>query len=83
MQGLFALSDSCPAEKLAEYKSNNPDTFVVAYVNCSAAVKALSDVICTSGNAVQIVNQVPQDKEILLFRIRILDSGSSVKPDAK
>ena len=60
-----SLSDSCPADQLAEYKSKNPETFVVAYVNCSAAVKALSDVICTSGNAVQIVNQVPQDKEIL------------------
>ena len=60
-----SLSDSCPAEQLAEYKSKNPDLFVVAYVNCSAAVKALSDVICTSGNAVQIVNQVPEDREIL------------------
>ena len=60
-----SLSDSCPAEQLAEYKAKNPDLFVVAYVNCSAAVKALSDVICTSGNAVQIVKQVPEDREIL------------------
>ena len=60
-----SLSDSCPAEQLAEYKERNPDLFVVAYVNCSAAVKALSDVICTSGNAVQIVNHVPKDREIL------------------
>ena len=50
-----SLSDSCPAEQLAEYKAKNPNLFVVAYVNCSAVVKALSDVICTSGNAVQIV----------------------------
>ena len=54
-----SLSDSCPADKLAEYKEKNPDLYVVAYVNCSAAVKALSGVICTSGNAVQIVNSVP------------------------
>lgn len=60
-----SLSDSCPAEQLEEYKYKNPELFVVAYVNCSAAVKALSDVICTSGNAVQIVNQIPQDQEIL------------------
>ncbi|MAK45966.1 MAG: quinolinate synthase [Opitutae bacterium] len=60
-----SLSDSCPADQLADYKAKNPDLFVVAYVNCSAAVKALSDVICTSGNAVQIVNQVPENREIL------------------
>lgn len=60
-----SLSDSCPADKLADYKEKNPGLYVVAYVNCSAAVKALSDVICTSGNARQIVDQVPQDKEIL------------------
>ena len=60
-----SLSDSCPAEQLAEYKKKNPDLYVVAYVNCSAAVKALSDVICTSGNAMQIVGNVPKDREIL------------------
>lgn len=60
-----SLSDSCPAKQLEDYKNKNPDTYVVAYVNCSADVKALSDVICTSGNAVQIVNQIPADKEIL------------------
>ena len=60
------LSDSCPAEQLAAYKQKEPGPLhVVAYVNCSAAVKALSDVICTSGNAVRIVEQVPQDREIL------------------
>ena len=60
-----SLSDSCPADQLAKYREENPDLYVVAYVNCSAAVKALSDVICTSGNAVKIVNQVPADREIL------------------
>ena len=60
-----SLSDSCPAGQLEDYKNKNPETYVVAYVNCSADVKALSDVICTSGNAVQIVNQIPADKEIL------------------
>lgn len=60
-----SLSDSCPAEKLKKYKDENPNTYVVAYINCSAGVKALSDVICTSGNAVKIIEQVPEDKEIL------------------
>ncbi len=60
-----SLSDSCPAEKLAAYKKANPDIYVVAYINCSAAVKALSDVICTSGNAVKIVQSIPTDKQIL------------------
>ena len=46
-----SLSDSCPADQLAMYREQNPDLYVVAYVNCSAAVKGLSDVICTSGNA--------------------------------
>jgi quinolinate synthase len=60
-----SLSDSCPAEKLAAYKDANPDTYVVAYINCSAGVKALSDVIVTSGNATKIVARVPRDKDIL------------------
>lgn len=60
-----SLSDSCPAEKLRQYREANPDLYVIAYINCSAAVKALSDVICTSGNAVDIVKQIPADKEIL------------------
>jgi len=60
-----SLSDSCPPEKLKAYLDANPDLYVVAYINCSAGVKALSDVICTSGNAVKIVEQVPADREIL------------------
>ncbi|MGB0409856.1 MAG: quinolinate synthase NadA [Opitutales bacterium] len=60
-----SLADSCPAEKLAAYKEANPNVYVVAYINCSAAVKALSDVICTSGNAMKIVEQVPADRDIL------------------
>src|SRR5690606_1243387 len=58
-------ADSCPAERLAAYKAQNPDVYVVAYITCSAAVKALSDVIVTSGNAQKIVQRVPADREIL------------------
>jgi len=60
-----SLSDSCPAERLAAYKAEHPEVYVVAYINCSAGVKALSDVICTSGNARKIVEQIPADREIL------------------
>jgi quinolinate synthase len=62
-----SLSDSCPPEKLAAYLAEHSDQnyYVVAYINCSAGVKALSDVICTSGNAVKIVESVPADRNIL------------------
>ena len=62
-----SLSDSCPPEKLAAYLEEHADKnfYVVAYINCSAGVKALSDVICTSGNAVKIVENVPTDRNIL------------------
>jgi len=60
-----SLSDSCPPEKLAAYLKANPNLYTVAYINCSAGVKALADVICTSGNAVKIVERVPKDREIL------------------
>ncbi|MEM6822919.1 MAG: quinolinate synthase NadA [Verrucomicrobiota bacterium] len=60
-----SLSDSCPPEKLKAFLDENPGYYVVAYINCSAGVKALSDVICTSGNAVRIVERIPEDKKIL------------------
>jgi quinolinate synthase len=62
-----SLSDSCPPEKLAAYLAEHAEKnyYVVAYINCSAGVKALSDVICTSGNAVKIVESVPADRNIL------------------
>jgi quinolinate synthase len=67
-----SLADSCPAEKLAAYLKENPGLYVVSYVNCTAAVKALSDVICTSGNAAKIVRRVPADREILFLPDRNL-----------
>lgn len=60
-----SLSDSCPADRLEAYQKANPNLYTVAYINCSAAVKALCDVICTSGNAKRIVDHVPEDREIL------------------
>jgi len=62
-----SLSDSCPADKLAEFLEANREKnyFVIAYINCSAGVKALADVIVTSGNAVKIVQAAPADRNIL------------------
>jgi quinolinate synthase len=57
--------DDCPAEEFKAFKENHPEHFVVSYINCTAAVKAQSDLICTSSNAVDLVNQIPTDKPIL------------------
>src|SRR5918998_3631546 len=71
-----SLSDSCPADKLARYQEMlhiNGRTFqTVTYINSSAAVKALSDWIVTSGNAEQIIRRVPEDQEILFVPDRHL-----------
>ncbi|HIG31598.1 MAG TPA: quinolinate synthase NadA [Verrucomicrobiales bacterium] len=60
-----SLEESCPANQLAEFQAEHPNCYTIAYINCSAEVKALSDVICTSGNAVKIVESAPKDREIL------------------
>ena len=60
-----SLEESCPAPKLKALQATNPNFYTVAYINCSAEVKALSDVICTSGNAVKIVNAAPKDRDLL------------------
>ena len=60
-----SLEESCPAPKLKSLQDTNPNFYTVTYINCSAEVKALSDVICTSGNAVKIVNASPKDRDLL------------------
>src|SRR5688572_26566495 len=60
-----SLEASCPADRLRALQETNPNFYTIAYINCSAEVKALSDVICTSGNAVKIVNAAPKDKDLL------------------
>ncbi len=60
-----SLSDRCPPDQFSAFKAKHPNAFVVTYVNSSAAVKAMSDVICTSSNAVKIVNRIPKDREII------------------
>ena len=60
-----SLSDSCPAHLFAKFKEKYPDHIVITYVNCTAELKALSDIVCTSSNAVQIVESLPKDQKII------------------
>ena len=60
-----SLADSCPADELAAWKAAHPDHLVVSYINCTAGTKALSDIICTSSNAVRVVESLPADQPIL------------------
>jgi len=60
-----SLSDSCPAVLFEKFKKNYPDHLVITYVNCSAELKALSDIVCTSSNTVQIVQSLPKEQKII------------------
>ena len=60
-----SLADSCPPAEFKKFKEEHPDHVVISYINCTAAIKALSDIICTSSNAVKIVESVPADKKII------------------
>jgi quinolinate synthase len=60
-----SLADGCPASALAAWKAKHPEYAVVSYINTTAAVKALSDVICTSSNAVRVVESIPADQPVL------------------
>ncbi|HZW40440.1 MAG TPA: quinolinate synthase NadA [Ignavibacteriaceae bacterium] len=60
-----SLADSCPAPLFKAFREKHPDHISITYINCSAAVKGLSDIICTSSNAEKIINQIPKDKPIL------------------
>lgn len=60
-----SLSDSCPPALFNQFKDKHPDHLVISYINCSAGIKALSDIICTSSNAQQIVESLPKDQKII------------------
>ncbi len=60
-----SLADSCPPEKFLIFKENHPDHLVISYINCSAQIKTMSDVICTSSNAVKIVQSFPKDQKLI------------------
>lgn len=60
-----SLAEGCPANLLEKFKQLHPEHILISYINCSAEVKALSDIICTSSNAVKIVNQIPAEQKII------------------
>jgi quinolinate synthase len=60
-----SLADSCPADEFQEFIEKHPDHTVVSYVNTTAAVKALTDIVCTSTNAVKIIESIPENKKII------------------
>ncbi len=60
-----SLADSCLPAEFAAFKARHPDHMVISYINCTAEIKAMSDLICTSSNAVKLVNQLPVDQKII------------------
>jgi quinolinate synthase len=60
-----SLANSCPAPLFKSFREKFPDHLAISYINCTADVKALSDIICTSSNAEKIINQIPENKPIL------------------
>lgn len=65
MKAGCSLADAAPAKRVARWKAEHPDSVLVSYVNCSAGVKAVSDIICTSSNSVRVIESIPADKKIL------------------
>ena len=67
-----SLADSAPVKSFKKWIDAHPDHIVVSYINCSAEVKALSDIICTSANAKNVIDSIPKDKKILFAPDRFL-----------
>lgn len=74
MQAGCSLEFSCPADKFAAFKAMHPDHLVVTYINCSAEIKALTDIIVTSSNAEAIINSLPADQKIIFAPDKFLGS---------
>lgn len=79
LQAGCSLSESCPPEKFRNFIKSYPDHSVVSYINCSAEIKALSDIICTSSNAEKIINSIPRDKPIIFAPDKNLGEYLKVK----
>ena len=60
-----SLAESCPPDQFVAFKKSHPGHIVISYINCTAAIKAMSDIICTSSNAEKIVSQIPKDQPII------------------
>lgn len=65
LEASCSLAEGCPADEFRKFREAHPDHIAITYINCTAEVKALSDIICTSSNAEKIINQIPPDKPIL------------------
>jgi len=72
MEAGCSLADSAPAELFKQWLENYPNHIVISYINCSAEVKAMSDVICTSANAKKIIESIPKNKKIVFAPDRLL-----------
>ncbi|UTW67204.1 quinolinate synthase NadA [bacterium SCSIO 12643] len=65
MEAGCSLADSCPPEDFGKFKEKYPDHLVISYINCTADIKAMTDIICTSSNARKIVESLPKDQKII------------------
>lgn len=65
LEASCSLAEGCPADKFEEFRKQHPDHLAITYINCTAEVKALSDIICTSSSAEKIISQIPKEKPIL------------------
>ena len=72
MEAGCSLADSAPPDKFSEWLKQYPDHVVISYINCSADVKAMSDIICTSANAKKVIESIPKDKKIVFAPDRLL-----------
>ncbi len=78
-----SLADSCPAKAFEEFRKKYDDHIAITYINCSAEVKALSDIICTSSNAEKIIKQIPEKQKILFAPDKFLGSYLEKKTGRK
>ena len=76
-----SLADSCPPGDFATFKAKYPSAIVISYINCSAEIKTLSDIVCTSSNAKKIVESIPRDKEIIFAPDKNLGAYLNKKTD--
>ncbi len=78
-----SLADSCPAPLFKKFKDMHPNAVVVSYINCTAELKTLTDICCTSTNAVHVINSIPKDKEIIFAPDRNLGAYLEKKTGRK
>lgn len=78
-----SLADSCPPEEFKKFREAHPDHIVISYINCTAAIKALSDIICTSSNVMAVVNSVPPEQKIIFAPDKNLGAWVSKKTGRK